>query len=238
MATDRPSRARWILLPGTLCTGAVFGPLMQALNVGAMRQVVLPLDQPDVLSYRVRLAETVQPGDVVCGYSLGAIAAAHAADLLANAAAVVLIALNPRPDVAEKRSGREILRAAAHAGTLGDVFATAASSLFAMPGTGLLDQVVVMAREEACNIDAQTTLAITRPGALSTLRNCRVPVILVTGTEDQQAPPELALEAAQTAPKATLQLVRGLGHFGLLEDPAAMAKAICEGFEILGVERC
>lgn len=238
MATDGFGGARWILLPGTLCTGAVFGPLMQALGVGARRQIVLPLDQPDVAAYRARLAETVQPGDVVCGFSLGAIAAAHAADVLTDAAALVLIALNPRPDAAEKRLGRETLRAAARAGTPGHVFATAAPALFAMPAPGLLDQVVAMALDEACNIDAQTTLAITRPGALPALRRCRAPVVLVTGTEDQQAPPDLALEAAQAAPRAALQLVPGLGHFGLLEDPAAMATGIRQGFETLGVSGC
>jgi pimeloyl-ACP methyl ester carboxylesterase len=235
VATEAP---RWILLPGTLCTGDVFAPLMQALRITAARQIVLALDAPDVLTYRARLVETLCHRDVVCGFSLGAIAAAHAADVLEQAAALVLIGLNPRADAAEKRPGREGLRAATHAGELADTFASAASALFAQPTPALLDQVITMARGEAGNIDAQTTLAITRPSAFPALQKCTVPVVFVTGAKDRQTPPDLAHEAAQAAPGSALRLVPGLGHFCLLEDPAAVAMAIRDGLDTLGVDAC
>lgn len=230
--------ARWVLLPGTLCSRAVFAPLMQALGVAPALQVVQPLDRPDVADYRACLVDTVKSGDVVCGFSLGAIAAAHAADLLTEASAIVLIALNPRADTPEKRPARAGLRAAAHAGKLDAVFAAAARGLFAQPTAELLSQITNMARAEAHNIDAQTTLALTRPGAATALRACQVPVLFVTGTDDRQAPPELAQEAAQMTPKFTLRLVPGLGHFCLLEDPATVAWAIRDGLDALGVRAC
>lgn len=238
VATDPTFAQRWVLLPGTLCTPAVFAPLMQALGLDMARQITLHLDQPDVTTYRSRLAKTVRPGDVVCGFSLGAIAAAHAADVLPEAAIMVLIALNPYPDAAEKRPGREALRAAALSGALEDVFAVAAPRLFATPTPFLEQQVTEMARQVACHIDAQTALAISRPGVFPVLRQSRAPVILITGEVDQQTPPHLAQEAAQVAPKAVVQIVPRLGHFCLLEDPGAVAAAIRQGFERLGVEGC
>lgn len=235
MATKAP---RWIMLPGTLCTGDVFAPLMQALGVDLTRQVVLALDESDASAYRARLVETMRPGDVVCGFSLGAIAVAHAANALGAAGALVLIALNARPDTPEKRPGRERLRAAVHTGSLPETLAAAAPGLFAQPTPALIDQVIAMARDEAINIDAQTTLAITRPGALPALRKCPVPVVLVTGAKDRQAPSDLAHEAAQATPEAALRLVPGLGHFCLLEDAPAVAAAIRDGLASLGVDAC
>lgn len=235
MAIDAP---RWVLVPGTLCNGAVFHPLMQALGVAEARRVVLPQDLPDVAAWRARLVATVRPGDIVCGFSLGAIAVAHAADALPHAAALVLIALNPRPDPPDKRSGRDALRHAAQSGALKATFADAAPGLFARPTPALTTAVTRMAQAEASHIDAQTALALGRPGAIDPLQRAQVPALFVTGAEDRQAQPDLAREAAAAPAKAALRLVPGLGHFCLLEDPAAVAGAIREGLGNLGVPAC
>ncbi len=238
MATDIRSASRWILLPGTLCTADVFAPLMQALDRADEEHIVVPLDMPDISSYRKRLSQTVRKGDIVCGFSLGAIAVAHAADLLRDARALILIALNPRPDVAEKRPGREALRDAVYSDELAAALEAAAPTLFANPTSGLCAQIIDMAQQEARHIEAQTALALHRPGALSALRNCPAPVVFVTGEQDRQTPAELAHEAARATPRAALKIVPGLGHFGLLENPAVVAKAVCKGLEELGVIKC
>ncbi len=230
--------ARWVLVPGTLCDGSVFDPLMAALDVPELQRLVLPQDLSNIEGWRTRLAGTVKPGDIVCGFSLGAIAVAHSADLLDEARALVLIALNPDADAPEKREGREGLRRAAKNGEIEHMFHAAAPALFARPTPALIEAVTRMAQAEARHIDAQTDLALSRPGALPALSRARLPVVFVTGADDKQAPPSLATEAALRTPRAALSVPHGLGHFCLLEDPACMATEIAKGLQELGVSSC
>jgi pimeloyl-ACP methyl ester carboxylesterase len=210
---------------------------MHALGVDPARWVVLPQDLPDVESWRARLADLVQPGDIVCGFSLGAIAVAQCADLLDDAKTLVLIALNPHADAPEKREGRETLRAAAKAGTLAPLLRNAAPALLGQPTEMLIETVIAMGQAEAALIDAQTNLALSRPSALPALSAANVPVVLVTGADDTQAPPARMAQAAAICPIVATSAVPGLGHFCLLEDPAKVAQAILDGLDELGVSQ-
>lgn len=224
MATERPGARRWVLLPGTLCTGAVFEPMLDALGVPAAAREVVPLDTPQVEAYGPRLAALCDRDTVVCGFSLGAIVAAHLADRI-DAAEMVLFGLNPHPDDTAKRPGRLALEA--------DVARHGAAALAERLGPlggrdpeGGRTRILAMAAASVGDIAAQTRLALTRPGALPALARAAMPVTMLTGTEDRQAPLALAAEAARLAPRGRLIALQGLGHYALVEDPAACARAI------------
>ena len=53
-----------------------------------------------------------------------------------------------------------------------------------------------------------------------------VPVTLLTGTNDTMAPMALAHEAAQATPRGQVVPLEGLGHYALVEDPIACARAV------------
>jgi pimeloyl-ACP methyl ester carboxylesterase len=53
-----------------------------------------------------------------------------------------------------------------------------------------------------------------------------MPVTILTGTADEQAPLELAHEAARSAPKGRVMPLTDLGHYALVEDPVACASAV------------
>lgn len=227
MAIDHARGKHWVLLPGTLCTGAVFDPFLDTLAVPAAARTTVALQYPRVEDYADILAMAVTPDTIVCGFSLGAIAVAHLADRL-DAAEIVLFGLNPRADDPEKRDGR--LDLARDVSALGGRAALAGR----LPALGGHDperaraSVLSMADEASCLIDAQTALALGRPGALSALAGAGCPVTMLTGSDDRQAPLTLAREAAAAAPKGRAVALNGLGHYALVEDPVACAQALSD----------
>ena len=229
------ARRRWVLLPGTLCTPDVFDPMLSALGVAPAQRAGVALDRPDVDDYRAELRATLRTGDIVCGFSLGAIVAAHCVADLSGAATLVLLGVNPLADAPEKRDGRLSLRDTVNAGQGADALRRDAPLLCARPDPAVVDRIVNMAAQAAPLIDAQTRLALGRPGALGALARADMPVLAVTGAQDCQAPPALAEQVAAAAPHAALRIVPDLGHFALLEGPVATAQAVRVGLALLGV---
>ena len=76
------------------------------------------------------------------------------------------------------------------------------------------------------NITAQTSLAISRPGAETALRSSHIPILALCGTNDDQVAPQLNAIVAKMATKGQSSLLPSLGHYALLEDPEACANAV------------
>lgn len=225
MDIEALQRAPWVLLPGTLCTGAAFDPFLDALSVPAAARRVIPLDSPRIADYLPRLQKLVSEKTVICGFSLGAIVAAHLADQV-TAAYCLLFGLNPKADDPAKRDGR--LALAADVECLGGA-AALGSRLAGLAGpnpAAARAHILAMAESASGQINAQTQLALDRPGALGALGRARMPVTLVTGRLDQQAPLELAHLAAAAAPRGDVIALEGLGHYAIIEDPEACARGI------------
>lgn len=221
----------WVLLPGTLCTGEVFGEFLDALGVMKARRRVVDLRYPNVEDYADTLAPLAD-GAVICGFSLGAIVAAHHAHRI-DAHRVILFGLNPNPDDPAKAAGRHELVRDVRAIGGGAALATRLAPLAgADPGKGRAD-ILAMADSAAPDIEAHTRLALTRPGAMEPLSNAHSPVLLLTGSEDALCPPVQGQAAADAAPRGTFMPLPGLGHYALVEDPFACARAVMAWEETL-----
>lgn len=221
MATDGLAARLWLLLPGTLCSGAVFDGFLDAMGVPQNARHVIALDRPTVDDYAT-ICDQSGPDTVVCGFSLGAIVAAHWADRL-TAHRLVLFGVNPHADDPAKAQGRHDL---AHDVALTGGADTMRSRLPALHGPVQQDaqiKILSMADQTAVQIDAQTQLALSRPGALPALSRARVPVFALTGALDTMTPPEQGRAAADAAHTGQFRALDGLGHFALLEDPIACA---------------
>lgn len=225
MATELARRHPWVLLPGTLCSGRVFDGFLDGLGVTEAARHTVALRHPRVEDYEDELTSACRPGAVVCGFSLGAIVAAHLADRL-PVAAFVLFGLNPHADHPDKREGRQALaRDVARQGGAGAMASRLPELAGPAPDTAQ-ELILAMADDTAGDIAAQTDLALNRPGALPALSRTQVPVGLFTGTQDSAAPPALAEAAAQAAPRGRYVPLPGLGHYALVEDPAACCLAV------------
>ena len=227
MATEPARGRRWILLPGTLCTGAVFNPFLDALGVPFAARHVVELRHPVIEDYLPHLAALDDPHAVICGFSLGASVAAHLVDRI-MAADCLLFGLNPRADDPAMRQGR--LDLAVDVGRLGGAAALdlRLGKLAGPDPAGARLRILQDAATAADNIGAQTRLALERPGALPSLSRATMRVTCLTGTADGQAPLALAREAAVTALRGQVVALEGLGHYALIENPKACAMAATE----------
>ena len=226
MAIEDLRTRDWVLLPGTLCTDEVFSGFLDTLGIPADRRKPVNLSLPAVEDYADVLAPLAS-GAVLCGFSLGAIVAAHTADGLSPAMTVVF-GLNPFPDDPAKAAGRRELER----DVLADGGAAALSSrlpdLLGPEPKAARAKILSMADIAASDITAQTTLALTRPGAIEPLSRTRSPVLALTGSEDQMAPPTQGEAAARAAPFGRFKCIPNLGHYALLEDPVACAQTFLE----------
>jgi pimeloyl-ACP methyl ester carboxylesterase len=220
--SDLASRP-WVLLPGTLCTEAVFDGFLDAMQVDPAQRSFVRMDRACVEAYRDTVKNLPREA-VVCGFSLGAIVAAHHANHIA-AHCLIVFGLNPfADDPAREASRREL---AQDVQALGGAAALQARSLAIYGATpnATAEQVIQMADSSGDMIEAQTQLALSRPGALPALANAVAPVLSLTGSLDQSAPPAQGQAAAEAAPDGRFHCLDGLGHFALLEDPNACAAA-------------
>lgn len=64
------------------------------------------------------------------------------------------------------------------------------------------------------------------PPLAERLKGTRMPLLLVAGAEDPLAPPEKTEVIRKARPDAELVELPGVGHYPMLEDPAAFAKAL------------
>lgn len=224
MATNGLSKRPWVLLAGTLCTEVVFEGMLDAMKVPSSYRRHVPLNLPKMEDYDTIL-EGVHHEAVVCGFSLGAIVAAHYADRI-SAHRLILFGVNPFADNPANAKTRHDL--AKDVNSLGGAAALIARAPEVFGPTPDQTRAVIyqMADVAAEMIGAQTRLALTRPGAVPALARANMPVLALTGEQDRNAPPNYGKAAAQAAPYGQFVSLAGLGHFALLEDPVACATAI------------
>ena len=218
MDIDALRDRRWILLPGTLCNAAVFDGFLDILGVEKARRCPVSLKHAQAEDYLPELNELMRPGDVVCGFSLGAIVAAHLADRL-DASALVLFGLNPFADDPAKAPDRRSLAKAVRAEGGRIALGARLPPILGPSPAQAREHILSMADATADLIEEQTTLALSRPGALTALAATRCPIRLLTGSEDTSTPFALAQEAAKVAVDGQARVLEGLGHYALLEDP-------------------
>lgn len=219
----------WLLLPGTLCTPDVFAPVLDQMHVAAENRHFIEIAKPLLHDYDASLRAAITDDAIVCGFSLGAMIAAHNLDALARAKALVLLACNPFPDPIGNRTNREAVRDRILTGGARDWVDENWEAMSTAPSETLRETVIAMAETMAHLIPAQTELAASRPGAAEKLSATKLPLVFVTGTQDQLTPPDPLRPIVTRAENATLETLEGLGHFALLEAPDRMAAAILKG---------
>jgi len=215
-----------VMLPGTLCDGRVFAPLVAALPGRDVRVAEMTgARSAFALASAILLAAPAR--FVAVGFSLGGIVALEMAAMAPErVVGLALIASSARPD---KVGGAEARRAdVAEALRLGigpfvlDKLWPRYVGVAARGDVALQRLVLEMAEGLGHAVfAAQTEVAIGRADSRPRLAALGMPVLALCGEEDGVCPPMLQHEIAAAAPHATLRIIPGAGHFVLQEQPAA-----------------
>lgn len=222
---------QWHLLPGTLCTSAIFDQLLNILAVPQSNRHNVELSKPSVNDYRDYFKTTIGKNDIICGFSLGAIVAAHHADVLTENATLLLFGLNPMADDPAKSEGRAALCADVKALGGRNALLKRLESQRIRMSASQFDLILSMADDASHLIEAQTQLALSRPGALSAIEKSHCAVYTLTGEHDDQAPPNLAKIVSEIAPYGGYYQLPNMMHYAILEDPLICANRVGEALQ-------
>ncbi|MCA0424328.1 MAG: alpha/beta hydrolase [Proteobacteria bacterium] len=216
-------------MPGTLCTSDVFSPVLDRLAIPVECRVPVSTDCASIDDLWKLLPGDLGSDDLICGFSLGAIAALHLLPKLPRLAGAIVIGATARPDIPQNLASRRTLEARIQAGDVAGAIESLWPNLVADQNIGttvLKQEIVAMALETAGSVTAQTTLALSRPGVFDTLGSVETPVLAITGEQDRATPPDRAWEISRIARHGECAIIADAGHFALLEQPSSVAMTI------------
>ena len=220
-----------ILLPGTLCDGAVFEAIVPRLRDSRTLDF-RDCDRAEAAADR--LAGQLPERFVGIAFSLGGwVLLEIARRFPQRVIGLALLSGNAFPDDlanaairrgkvdAARRSGLTAMVAADWPGVVGSA---------ARDDTRLRDTVAEMAERCGHEVHArQAELNIHRPDRRDTIAVFPWPVLVVAGTEDRLCPVE-RYEHAASGPGGRLKRLPGVGHYVPLEAPEAVTAAVASMF--------
>jgi 3-oxoadipate enol-lactonase len=148
-----------------------------------------------------------------------------------------LVATHPLADPEDRRAGR--LATADKVLTEGSslVAQTMIKTIFAPgfdldspPARRLFD---LMSRTPLLGIAGAQRGMAERPDSVETLRNVRVPAVVIAGLGDQIVAPDMMLQMARDIPNARLVEIAGAGHVPMIEQPDATTAALRALLELI-----
>ena len=221
-----------LLLPGTLCTGAIFEHQIKALEpLASCVEVVQFRRERSIDEMAATVAQRIPQGTraAIAGFSMGGmVALALARRAPEKIARLALINSNHHGDHAERRARR-----------LNQLGATTEDDLSSLIERDYLPRylhrqeprhralILDMARELGMGcFRAQTAALADRPDASASLRALDCPILILGSTEDPLCPPTVQIEMHHMTPHGDLLMLSDCGHFSMLERPEAVSCAL------------
>jgi pimeloyl-ACP methyl ester carboxylesterase len=217
-----------VLVPGLLCTEALYTPQIAALAAdGATVSVADHRADDTIAAIATRLLADAPGRFALAGLSMGGYIAMEvmrrAPDRVTR---LMLLDTSARPDTATQTENRLRQIALAESGRF-DQVAPALFPLFVherRENDAALRQVVLdMARATGPEAFIRQQKAImARPDSRPDLAAVACPTLVVVGAGDRLTPPDLAHEIRELVPGARLETIPGSGHLPTLETPDAV----------------
>jgi pimeloyl-ACP methyl ester carboxylesterase len=220
-----------VLVPGLLCTQALFGPQIAALAPSRRIMVADHTRDDSMEAIARRLLAGAPERFALAGLSMGGYAALAVMRLAPERVTrLALLDTSARPDTEETRQRRLDQVAAARAGRFEAVLDALWQRLVhpaRLQDPALKAVVYDMMREAGAEVFVRQQQAIMgRPDSRPLLRAIAVPTLVLVGDHDALTPPDLARETADDVEGASLAVVPESGHLSTLERPEAVTHAL------------
>lgn len=217
-----------VLVPGLLCTDALFQPQIEAL---AGRAVMVADHRSDATLEAVadRLLDTAPERFALAGLSMGGyVAMAVMRKAPQRVTRLMLLDTTARPDTPEQTENRRRQMALAGAGRF-DQILPALFPLFVHESREHDPALRAICTRMAEDVGAEAFIRqqeaiLARPDARPDLGRIACPTTVVVGEGDRLTPPDRAREMHALIPDSRLEVVADAGHLPTLETPDAITR--------------
>lgn len=220
-----------VFLPGMMCDARLFGPQVAAFS-SERAVMVAPVFQGErVEEIASILLDNLPKRFALAGLSFGGIVAMEilrrAPDRVTRLA---LMDTNPLAETPQAAAMREPQIVKVRSGRLREVMAQEMKPNYLGPGpfrNEILDLVMEMAETLGPEVFVRQSRALQRRrDQQATLRQTKVPTMVMCGKHDALCPPKRHEFMAELIPYAELRMFEGSGHLPTLEEPEAVIAAL------------
>ncbi|WP_436397828.1 alpha/beta fold hydrolase [Roseobacter sp. S98] len=222
-----------VLLPGMMCDARLFGPQIAELSAEIPVMVAPITGGERIEEIASSLLDQLPQRFALAGLSMGGIVAM---ELLRRApdriTRIALMDTNPLAETPQVATAREPQIVAARSGRMLDVMRDEMKPNYLAPGPyrqAVLDLVMDMADALGPEVFVRQSRALQRRrDQQKTLRQCKVPALVLCGAHDVLCPVKRHEFMSELIPSATLRILEHSGHLPPLEQPAETTAALRE----------
>lgn len=225
------AKVNLVLVPGLLCTKALWAPQMQALDDIAEISVADHTRHDSMAAIATSILETAPPRFALAGLSMGGYIAYEIVRQASHRVTkLALLDTGSRADAPERAAARRELIATAEREGVRKAQQVLMPVLIHKARLG--EQPLVQTIEQMADdvglegFKRQQTAIMSRPDSRPFLPSIACPTLVLVGREDALTPVELAQEIVAGIPDARLEIVPDCGHMSSLERPEAVNRAL------------
>jgi len=226
-----PAKTDLVLVPGLLCTKALWAPQIAALSDIADITVADHTRHDTMHAIAKSILAAAPERFALAGLSMGGyIAYEIIRQAPERVVKLALLDTGSRADAPERREQRLALIALAEREGITKV-AEALLPMFVhkarLTDKPLINTVVKMSTDSGTEVFKRQQAAIMgRPDNRPLLPTIKCPTLVIVGREDALTPLELSQEIASGIPGAKLEIIEECGHISTLERPEAVNRAL------------
>lgn len=213
-----------VFVPGLMCDARLFAPQIAAFSAGRMVSVADIYHHDNVGDLAADLLSNAPPRFALCGLSMGGIVAMEvlrqAPDRVER---IALLDTNPLAETDAVKNGREPQMKRALSGQLDTVLREDMKPRYLVDGpdkSRLLDLCMTMALDLGADVFVSQSRALqSRPDQTATLKNAKLPALVLTGAHDQLCPMHRHQLMHDLIDGSVLEIIEKAGHLPTLEQP-------------------
>jgi pimeloyl-ACP methyl ester carboxylesterase len=220
-----------VLLPGMMCDARLYGAQIAAFSHERTIMITPQTGRDTVAAIAADVLDAAPPKFALAGLSMGGIVAMEVMrQAPKRITRLALLDTNPKAEPQAVADMREPQIAKAQSGALQALMRDEMMPHFLTEGPNtaqILDLCMVMAETLGPDVFVDQSRALqTRPDQQETLRQVKVPALILCGEDDRLCPLHRHEVMHGLIPGSTLTVIKGAGHLPTLEQPDATNDAL------------